>query len=538
MSVSVRDVLQLPVVDKALPRILAGAHQLDRAVRWVHVSELSTIGALLRGGELVLTTGMALDTDDAHAIAYLESLADAGACGLVVELGASVPQISEAVIEAAQRREFPLIVLGREIRFVELTQVVHEMLVGEQYAHVEFARDVHETFTGLSLANATADLITKRAAEICGAAVVLEDLAHKVLAYGVTTESPAALLTDWEQRSRLASDQPGRARGGEVWLTVPVGATAGQWGRLVMPIPPNDDRPVLMVLERAAQALELGRMVERDRVSLRFQAEGGLLGELSTGSVPETAAITRARALGFTARGTYLPVVIRLDRGDDSALATHRRTKHLAERAARAALATHLSTLTGVWGEREVAVVIACPPKTTDTDCLDRFCAELRKDAGTQSVSAETIGVGRSADHLTAAATSLREAGHAAEVAAATAHRSRKPYYRIGELRVRGLLTLLADDSRLQTFVESELQRLLAHDAQTGAALFDLLRQFLAAGGNKSELSRIARLSRPVLYDRLDRIQRILDVDLDDPESRLSLHVALVAYEQRSATGR
>lgn len=535
MTISVRDVLHLPVVDTALPQILAGAHRLDRPVRWVHVSELPTIAGLLRGGELVLTTGMALNTDDAHATAYLESLVAADACGLVVELGASLATVSDAVVDTAQRLAFPLIVLRREIRFVELTQIVHEMIVGEQYSHIEFARDVHETFTALSLANATADTITKRAAEICKSPVVLEDLAHKVLAYGATSNSPATLLADWEQRSRLSTDRPGA--GGEVWLSTPVGTAGGHWGRLVMPFPPQDDRPVRMVLERAAQALELGRMVERDRVNLRFQAEGGLLGDLSGGSMPEIEAVTRARALGFRASAAYIPVVIRIDRDSaESTLAMHRRTKRLAERAAHAATVAKLSTLTGVWGEREVAVVIACPTLFSEPDLLTRFCTALQRDHGAHPSPTEVVGVGRVATELTTAATSLREAAHAAEVAAATAHRSPRPFYRIGELRVRGLLTLLADDQRVQDFVEAELQRLLAHDAQTGDGLLDLLRVFLTTGGNKSELSRLTRLSRPALYARLGRIGQILDVDLDDPESLLSLYVAVVAYEQRSAT--
>ncbi|MFE7421180.1 PucR family transcriptional regulator [Rhodococcus sp. NPDC057529] len=538
MPVSVFDVLKLPLVDTSLPQVLAGAHRLDNEVRWVHVSELNTIASLLRGGELVLTTGMALNADDIQGVEYLQSLKDAGACGLVVELGATLEKVPAAVAAKAQRLEFPLIALRREIRFVELTQIVHEMLVGEQYTHIKFARDVHEAFTSLSLDNATAEVITRRTAEMCDASVVLEDLSHTVLAYGTTSDSPASLLFDWEQRSRLSVDRRANTGTGERWLTTPVGMTGNHWGRLVMPHPPQDALPVKMVLERAAQALELGRMVERDRVSLRFQAQGGLLGELSNGAVEEIEAVTRAAALGFKPSRVYLPIIIRTGSGrGEAAFAIHRRTKHLAERAAQAAEAAGISTLTGLWGEREVAVIAACPSGDRETESLDRFCVAFERGphgsfSGRRS---ELVGVGRSAHQLTVAAASLREAGHAAEVASATTQRSPRLYYRIGELRVRGLLTLLAKDSRVQTFVESELQRLLAHDAQTGDRLVDFLRMFLNAGGNKSELSRVSRLSRPALYSRLEKIQRILDVDLSDPESRLSLHIALVAYEQRSA---
>ena len=61
---TVADVLQMPSVRGADPEVLAGARQLERQVRWVHTTELADIGPLLRGGDLVLTTGIALGDHD------------------------------------------------------------------------------------------------------------------------------------------------------------------------------------------------------------------------------------------------------------------------------------------------------------------------------------------------------------------------------------------------------------------------------------------------------------------------------------------
>jgi PucR family transcriptional regulator, purine catabolism regulatory protein len=102
-------------------------------------------------------------------------------------------------------------------------------------------------------------------------------------------------------------------------------------------------------------------------------------------------------------------------------------------------------------------------------------------------------------------------------------------FYRLPDLRLRGLLHLLRDDPRLQTFVERELGALLAseHDAE----LIDVLAAYLAAGGNKAEAAKSAHLARPTFYERLHRIERILGTDLGSAESRTSLHVALLALE-------
>ena len=134
---------------------------------------------------------------------------------------------------------------------------------------------------------------------------------------------------------------------------------------------------------------------------------------------------------------------------------------------------------------------------------------------------------------------SLRDARRtlleAAQVADAASHASEggrsRTYYRLPDVRLRGLLHLLRDDARLQTYVERELGPLLAHDAEHGSDLVGILTVYLASGRNKSAAADAAHLSRPSFYDRLRRVERVLGTDLDQVESCLSLHVALLALE-------
>jgi purine catabolism regulator len=60
----------------------------------------------------------------------------------------------------------------------------------------------------------------------------------------------------------------------------------------------------------------------------------------------------------------------------------------------------------------------------------------------------------------------------------------------------------------------------------------ELLRQFLAVGGNKTELARVAHRNRTSLYPALRRLEQLVGHPLDDPASRLSLGVALLAHDQ------
>ena len=70
-----------------------------------------------------------------------------------------------------------------------------------------------------------------------------------------------------------------------------------------------------MVLERAAAALALHRMIERDRSGLHQQAQSGLIDDVLQGRITdEREAAARAHALGLRKATRYFPVVVRVDR--------------------------------------------------------------------------------------------------------------------------------------------------------------------------------------------------------------------------------
>jgi PucR family transcriptional regulator, purine catabolism regulatory protein len=90
----------------------------------------------------------------------------------------------------------------------------------------------------------------------------------------------------------------------------------------------------------------------------------------------------------------------------------------------------------------------------------------------------------------------------------------------------------LRDDARLRAFADRELGPLLGYDAEHGTSLVGDLAAFLEADGNKARAASHARLARPTFYQRLALIERVLGVSLADPESRASLHVALLARRE------
>ncbi|MBO0875438.1 MAG: helix-turn-helix domain-containing protein, partial [Pseudonocardia sp.] len=111
-----------------------------------------------------------------------------------------------------------------------------------------------------------------------------------------------------------------------------------------------------------------------------------------------------------------------------------------------------------------------------------------------------------------------------------------RPYHRLADVHLRGLLHLLGEDDRVARFVQREIGPLTGYDAEHGTALYETLSAVLTST-NKAAAATALHLSRPALYERLARIERILQVDLDDPECRSSLHVALLAQRDPRRLG-
>ena len=531
MHLTLERILQLPPLTSGCPEVLAGTDRLQEPVRWVHVAELKSLAGLLEGGELVLTTGLGFGTSAAEAARYLGELAALGAAGVVVEITADRPEAEAALRQAAGGAALPVVLVTRRVRFVEVTEVVHRLIVAAQLERVEKAREVHEVFTMLSLESASPEEIVARTSDLIQAAVVLEDVAHLVLAFDPAGTAPGDLLADWKRRSRAAHFREETARtGDEGWLQTPVGLRGQRWGRLVVPGLPGDEAEAAMVLERAGQALTINRMAERDQRELGHQAQAGLLHELrQPRSLDEAEALTRAAALGLPPAPLYVPVVLRLDHASASEpIALQRRERALLELVNRVLASSRNSALAASLQTGSVAVLLALPARQLEDSVLERICGELvDRSAGAAEDLRWTAGVGRPHARLLQAAAGLDEAGQVAETAS-TLPAGAKRFYRSTDVRLRGLLTLLRHDPRVQTFVEAELAGVLESGNDGGD--LDLLQRYLESGGNKSELARSGYLSRPTLYARLARLEQRLGVRLDDAESRTSLHVALLVH--------
>ena len=533
MLPTVADVLALEVVRRGSPKVLTAADRLDAPVRWVHVIELAEAGHLLRGGELVLSTGIALPPDPAGLTKYVAGLAAAGVSAVAVELGSRyVRELPAALVAAAGLHHLPLVMLQRETEFIAVTEAVHAQILDARVAELRAAERLHQVFTDLAIAGASAREVVEQASALADAPVVVTDLAHRVVACASAGRELKPLLAGFASRSRgvQLAERCGydKATG---WLVAKVGEGADNaaWGRLVVMLSDEPGPADFVLAERAADTVALARLVRAGQergdsplAAAHQQLLAELAGQAGAGYYDPGDLQARITALGVPVAGHRLLPVVAVSPAEEA--------QPLADALGASCGAAGVPALTGTLGAGQAVGLLTVPGGDDPDAVLATLASWLTRICGNEIV----LGAGPAVSSIVEVRAAFAEAGQAAAATVSGGARSAPArFVRLADLRLRGLLYQLREHPALLTFAEREIGPLLRHDETAGTDLVRVLGCYLSSGGNKADAANRAGLARPTLYERLRAIEQVLDTKLDSAESRLALHVALLAATQR-----
>lgn len=154
MSLCIRDILERPFFDKA--KVLAGHGGLDHEVKWVHIVEISRFGHLLNGNDVILTTGLGWANDEEKSLSYLQQLLDNNAAALCVELVMHVKKLPDKMLKVADEHNFPIIGFPNEVRFIDITKDLHEVILGHHENIWWRLENLHKQLNSILIHNGSA----------------------------------------------------------------------------------------------------------------------------------------------------------------------------------------------------------------------------------------------------------------------------------------------------------------------------------------------------------------------------------------------
>ncbi|HSP64714.1 MAG TPA: helix-turn-helix domain-containing protein, partial [Candidatus Deferrimicrobium sp.] len=264
----------------------------------------------------------------------------------------------------------------------------------------------------------------------------------------------------------------------------------------------------------SACAIELDR--ERAVLRARDDVEGELVAALVEGSYGSDAGATeRAHRLGFDVSRPFSVLVVRGRTGTtglDTLTVAARRC--VARSAPGGLLTAHEGT---------VCVLVA---DDGDTDGRVPAIAEtLRSDCAAALRDEVIVGVGRSRSGPAGVRLSHREAEHALRISARL--QSPRAVAAFADLGLHRLLVAMTQHAELEDFYRETAGPVIAYDDRTGSGLMETLDAYFSCHGSPTDTAQRLHLHRNTVLYRLRRIEEIGGLRLDDPVTRLNLHLCL-----------
>jgi purine catabolism regulator len=555
------DNLNAPTVREAMTfggfkaaRLIGGGRGLDRRIEWVRVMETPETGRRLRPGDLLLTTAYPIKDDRKAQIELVATVAAAGGAGVVVKPERYIPDVPAEMAEEADRHSLPLFTIPQEVPWPDLMAPLLERIINAEHWRLKRSMDIHRRFTELVLDGKGINEICRTLSDLLGSAVSVEDTSFHLLAHAGGSGDPHRRETIARQGTppRVLFDPQIQAMLREVQAhrrptKVPAFPHLGMSReRIIAPIiaanqvlgtisvldhPPDNEEIAFMAVEQAAIVLALALTRDREVAEVEGRVRGELLEDLIHGTYgDENAAQRRARHLGYPAAGLHVLMVVDVDD-----FAGFVRSRQLSEELIQALKRDYLRRISSVvrtvypralLGARSDSVM-ALLPVSGEADVNGRLqgLGAQAKEAIADWKPGFTVSIGFSpaVDSLDAVEPAYREVKAVLESLARFGRFSQ--VVTVTELGLTGLLAAV-DDDRLVDFVQRNLGKLAEHDRARGGALLDTLKAYLEEGEQQRAAKRLQVHPNTLRY-RLDRIREISAVDLDDPETRLNLSVAL-----------
>lgn len=131
MSLFVQDIMDLNLLDGA--HMAAGGRGALSAVRWVNIMEILDAPDSVQAHELLVTTGYQMEDEERHRN-LIVSLKARGACGIAIQPGYYIPAIPPYILAEANRLDFPVIELPKELTFSHITHVLLDLIRSREAA--------------------------------------------------------------------------------------------------------------------------------------------------------------------------------------------------------------------------------------------------------------------------------------------------------------------------------------------------------------------------------------------------------------------
>lgn len=564
MGLTVAEALRLAPLAGA--RVLAGDGGLDRVIEHVTVVDAPDAADWLRGGEFVLTTAYGVKDTPEGQVELIKRMISAGVACLGIKLRRFIDALSDEALACADDADFPVIELPYEVAWADIITPVLGEVLERQASVLQRSMDMHTQFIETVLSGGGMDDIASVLASQIDAAVAIVDMRWSIVAaagewHGLAGDLELlASLSTRDARQVRAVEEPWGFAPEMTRITLePVSeASIGPAHSVILASIGSDDFKYgrLLVLEPEGRAL--GRM---DSIAI---------GHAVTTVTLEALRIKSAQDVERRYRVNFWDDLVH--RRFDSAQDTVKKAKAFDVDLSRPNIVFTLAPDPAVANGLNGIAAIPGPESVRLQDeiaqAVSRFCAEepegaslvafpyrrgvsvlmpwtgdIHDAAGARReamalaqrlhahVAAEiaprtlSIGIGRYYKDPMSVSQCYRESWQAVILGTLVFGPNRVVHFDfMGAYRI---MSRCSDHSELKGFVDGLLGPVISYDSVRSTELVATLEAFLDEGCNLQATADRLFVHVNTLKYRLSRVERLVGINLQDPETRFNLGLAL-----------
>src|SRR6266550_2992224 len=404
-----------------------------------------------------------------------------------------------------------------------------------QLAEIQLSHDIHERFTRLSLEGAGIQSILEVVGSLAGGrAALYSATGYRVRGVGESTDGmpsrihvPTPLAQAGAREVRLSAGRPARTID-----LVPVRAGPDVLGMLAVGVDEKtvDSEGRRRALEHGSTVLALELSKERAAAEVERRLRGDLVEEVLAGGLEgdEAERVARqAERLGHRLPQRAWVVVLEPDDDEtEAALAARGRQDRLDSALSGLVRSRLPDALTLV---RSASAVFLVPDEiAADLAAVEKLAAQILAGAApVMKPGSASVGIGNLASSVGELARSHLEARQALRLTRRAGGKGRVASYRsLGAFR---LLLEVQSPEALRRFVDELLGTLLKYAQSRDTPLLETLEALSAARWVRRAAARSLGIHINSMSYRVERIQALTGLQLDDPETRVAISIALRA---------
>lgn len=538
-GITVKEALQLDILKGG--KVLAGENGLDRVITGVNVMEVPDIFDWVKKGEFILTTAYAIRNDPEAQIKLIPEFNGRGLAGLGIKTKRYIDSLPEEMIQMADQLSFPIIELPLDVSFTDIINPILTNIVNRQTALLLKIDDMHNKLMNVLLEGGGLQEIARVLHQLVGNPLVIEDTifgsrycaGDSQFLGEVSIERPGDYLlgtdSNYEERIDLINGREVKRRVLPIITGKKVYGYIYLW-ELEKPLTPIDLRVIESSL--AIAALEITKQISIFEVERKYRNE--FLEDLLSGDSDMCRiALERATFFGLDVDRDYVAVVIKIKNLEECFRKTVNNAHYF--QYYKNSIIRIIDKVLREEGKKnlignksdQVSILISVDRDSDPLEIKGQILAVARRLYERITAEMPDSKITVAAGKYYPGHENIWKSYNTALRALALSRYLRENILHFEDLGIYRLLCNEGIQPELETFLEENLQPLLEYDKTKNGELIKTLEMFFKTNGNLKKVSELMYTHYNTILYRMQKIQELAKVDLNNPLDRLNLQVAL-----------